>query len=135
MSTSTQYSVIVWDYAQRHFCKDFAKKYKTARDKTMKSIQQTLVRIDKADLIWWLSVIHAGDSWVIYKYEFKILWDNRSARDSWNRCIVYHHYETNEVMLLLVYHKWHIGWGNETVRREQQIKKNYDVIKDWFLYL
>ena len=46
MFTNGWYTVIITEYAERHFIKPFSKRYKNTRDKTMNVINEILSRID-----------------------------------------------------------------------------------------
>jgi len=132
MSSSAKYSILIWKYANRHFCKSYERKYKQAWDSTLNSIKSTLGRIQKANLIWGLTMIHSMDVYSIYKYEFKVAWSNTSAHSWGHRCILLRDDEDYKVTILLIYWKTNIKWSNETSRREKEIKWNYDSIKEIF---
>ena len=133
MSINEKYLVKISEYAEKHFIKSFSKRYKWAREETLKVIIEMLERIkifskikDKAEKI------HICDKWYIVKCKFKIAWSNESPKTSWNRIIAYVNEESKEVLILLIYTKTDIQWGNETARREKLIKENHKTIYSLF---
>ena len=122
---STKYSVNIEKYAERHFIKSFEKKYHRAWDITI----ETLIReFQSFDILIERSIaetITDSGSIKICKVEFKIAGTNQSRHGSGNRCIVAIHKDTNIVNVLLIYHKTHLGDGNETAKWKQVIKNNY----------
>lgn len=61
----------------------------------------------------------------ISKVEFKIAGTNESRHGSGNRCIIAIDNKNNAIKILLLYHKNHLGSGNETTKWKQIIKENY----------
>jgi len=113
------------DFAERHFIKNFAKKHKNAWDFTFKLLQ---IEFEQIDLLFQKSVAETivdTEKIKICKTEFKISGSNQSRHGSGNRCIVAIHKDTNVVNVLLVYHKTHLGDGNETAKWKQVVKDNY----------
>jgi hypothetical protein len=119
------YQVIFTDFAERHFIKNFARKYKGAWDFTFKLLE---TEFEQIDLLFQKSVaeiiVDAGEI-KICKTEFKIAGSNQSRHGSGNRCIVAIHKDTDTVNVLLIYHKNDLGGCNETARWKQIIKDNY----------
>lgn len=128
------YNVSVSEYAEKHFIKDFSKKYKTTWQSTMDSIFFMLSHIDNFLLTNKAKKIHSCDTWMIIKCEFKISWSNESPKTSGNRIIVFKDNERNSVEILLIYCKNNYNWNNETVWWEQQIKNNHKEIYELFNY-
>jgi hypothetical protein len=123
---STKYAVIFEDFAERHFIKNFAKKYKGAWDFTRNAITEEL---EKIDILFLKSIAEyitdKSADIAICKTEFKISGTQESRHGSGNRCIVALHKEANKVCVLLAYHKNDLGSGNETAQWKQLIKENY----------
>lgn len=123
---STNYEVIIEAFAERHFIKTFAKKYKRAWDFTLSAI---IREFQSFDVILEKSIVEEitdrNADIVICKTEFKISGTEESRHSSGNRCIVTKHKNTNKVCVLLVYHKNDLGGGNETVNWKRTIKENY----------
>jgi len=119
-----KYSVNIENYAERHYIKNFAKKYKKAWDFTLSAI---IREYQSFDIILEKSIAEAitnkNSDVVIYKTEFKISGTKDSRHGSGNRCIVAK--DNNLIRILLVYHKNDLGNGNETVNWKRIIKDNY----------
>ncbi|MFH1187340.1 MAG: hypothetical protein V1688_00600 [bacterium] len=122
---SIKYSVKIEKYTERHFIKNFEKKYHRAWDITIETLirefQSFDVLIDKTIA----EMITETPDIKICKVEFKIAGANQSRHGSGNRCIVAIHKDANIVNVLLVYHKNDLGDGNETAKWKQIIKDNY----------
>ena len=127
---STDYEVIIEPFAERHYIKSFAKKYKRAWDFTLSALKREFQSFDvileksiaeeitdkKADI-------------VICKTEFKISGTQESRHGSGNRCIVAKDTKANKIHVLLVYHKNDLVGGNETTAWKSVIKDNYPAYK------
>ena len=122
---SSKYTVIVQPYAERHFIKNFGKKYKGAWEITWKAICEELQRFDSLLETSIAETITDKGNIRIAKTEFRVAKTNESRKSSGNRCIVSIHKDTNLVNVLLVYHKNDLGNGNETAQWKQLIKDNY----------
>lgn len=112
---STNYVVTIEPFANRHYIKTFAKKYKRAWDFTLSAIIREFQSFDfiiKKSIAEEITDKNADI--VICKTEFKISGTQESIHSSGNRCIVAKHKNTNNVCVLLVYHKDNLGGGNET---------------------
>lgn len=131
MYTNIYYSVIVSEYAKRHFITSFFRKYQTWNI-TFEQIENMLSRIDMLLLSSKAGRIHLCDTWYIAKCEFKIAGSNESAKTSWNRIIVYVDETNKEVDILLLYSKTNIKWDNETSWRQNEIKQNHKDISKLF---
>ena len=126
------YQVIFSDFAQRHFIKNFAKKFKNTWDFTFRSLQ---IEFEQIDFLFQKSVAETiidTEKIKICKTEFKIAGSNQSRHGSGNRCIVAIHKDTSTVNVLLVYHKNDLSGGNETAKWKQIIKDNYSEYCDLF---
>ncbi len=128
---STKYVVIIEPFADRHYIRTFAKKYKKAWDFTLSAIVRELQSFDvilKKSITEEITDKNADI--VICKTEFKISGTQESRHGSGNRCIVAKHKNTNKICVLLVYHKNDLGGGNETANWKNVIKENYPEYKD-----
>ena len=128
--TSSKYTVTVQPYAERHFIKNFRKKYKNAWEITWKAICEELQRFDSLLETSIAETITDKVNIKIAKTEFRVAKTNESRKSSGNRCIVAIHKDTNTVNVLLVYHKNDLGNGNETAQWKQIIKDNYPEYRD-----
>src|SRR5680860_436204 len=112
-----KYEVIFGPFTERHFVRTFAKKYKGAWDKTLKSL---VVEFTFANVLFEKSIaeticISADNDIRICKTEFKILGTEVSRHASGNRCIIAIHKSVMVVHVLLVYAKGDIRGANETI--------------------
>lgn len=127
-----KYEVVFRPFTERHFIRTFAKKYKGAWNKTLKSL---VVEFTFADVLFEKSIaeticISADNDIRICKTEFKILGTEFSRHASGNRCIIAVHKSTAAVHVLLVYSKGDIRGSNETVGWQTIIKDNYPEYRD-----
>ena len=114
---STDYHVLIEPFAERHFIKNFEKKYKGAWDITLKALVQEFRSFDVLFDRNIAETIHDGPAVKICKTEFKISGRNESRHGSGNRCIVAVRKNAAEVAVLLVYHKSDLGRaGSETAQ-------------------
>lgn len=123
---STNYTVIVGKYAERHFISKFKKKYKGAWDITWNAIHEEFKRIDT--LIGETNIaetITDQGGVKICKTEFRVHGTQESRHGSGNRCIIAVHKNTCVVNILVVYHKNDLGGSNETANWKSLIKENY----------
>ena len=123
---STKYEVILEAFAERHFIKTFAKKYKGAWDITFSALVR---EFQSFDVILEKSIAEeitdkTADV-VICKTEFKISGTQQSRHGSGNRCIIALHKKVCKICILLVYHKNDLDSGNETAQWKKLIKENY----------
>ena len=122
---STSYEVVFESFAERHFIKTFAKKYKSAWDFTLKFLRLEFEQIDILFLKSIAEIIVDTKEIKICKTEFKISGTKESRRGSGNRCIVAIHKDADKVSVLLVYHKNDLGNGNETSAWKNLVRENY----------
>ena len=128
---SSNYTVIVEKYAERHFISRFKKKYKGAWDVTWKAICEELKRVDI--LIGATNIAETmadQDGIRICKTEFRVHGTEESRHASGNRCIVAVHKNTCVVNVLTVYHKNDLAGHNETAEWKRMIKENYPEYKE-----
>ncbi|MEK7482609.1 MAG: hypothetical protein AAB620_02355 [Patescibacteria group bacterium] len=123
---STNYTVIVAKYAERHFISKFKKKYKGAWDITWNAICEEFKRIDT--LIGETNIaetITDQGGAKICKTEFRVHGTQESRRALGNRCIIAVHKNTCVVNILVVYHKNDLSGSNETANWKNLVKENY----------
>ncbi len=128
MSTNI-YAVSIELFVERHYIKNFKKKYKTAWDITQRAIEK---EFQNFDILFERSIAETivdGGDIKICKTEFRVAGTKQSRHGSGNRCIVALH-KNSKVNVLLLYHKSHlVGSGSETAKWKQVIKKNYPEYK------
>ena len=122
---SINYSVQVEKYAERHYLKNFSKKYKGAWDITWRAIVSEFKRLDFLFSASIAETIVDSGNIMIVKSEFRVAGTKESRKSSGNRCIVAVHKDVKTVYVLLVYHKNDIGDKNETACWKEIIKENY----------
>lgn len=130
ISTNLITTILIHPYAQKHFVKYFEKTYKSQRSQSREFIQFAILHMDNTLLSTKAEVINEYESGRIIKLEFKIAWSKESAKTSWNRMIIYHEYETATCHVLLVYHKGHIKWPNETAWWKKEVVDNCEVVRE-----
>lgn len=127
----TNYVVTIEPFADRHYIRTFAKKYKGAWNFTLSAL---IREFQSFDVILEKNIAEEitdkNADVVICKTEFKISGTQESRHGSGNRCIVAKHKNTNKICILLVYHKNDLGNGNETANWKNIIKKNYPEYKN-----
>lgn len=128
-----QFQVEFSDFAEKHYCKEFRKKY-TDRQwaETKKTIIDTLERsysVQQTNLIDELKCSaenHIG----LLKYDFKVAGTNMSPKSSGNRLIFGLCNQTGLIEVLLVYNKGHLEKNKtETQWILEQIKANFPKYK------
>lgn len=129
---STKYSVVVEHFSERHFIKNFKKKYKSAWDITWKAISEELRRVDSLFDTSIAETIVDADNVKIVKTEFRVAGTSQSRKGSGNRCIIAVHQDIDSVYVLLVYGKGDLRKGGETAQWQKIIKKNYKRYRDLF---
>ena len=123
---STNYTVTVADFANRHHIKDFSKKYKGAWDITWRALERELQSIDVLFSGSIAETIVDSDEIKICKVEFRIAGTKQSRHGSGNRCIIAIHKQTQKIDILLVYHKSRLsGSGSETAKWKRVVKQEY----------
>ena len=130
---STEYAVVIESFAERHFIKGFAKKYKKAWDVTLRAIMEELRRSD--------ALLGQGNSIEtivdqshikIIKTEFRVASTKESKHSSGNRCIVALHTETMAAFVLLVYCKTDVRGSHETAWWQGIVRDNYPQYRGFF---
>ncbi len=129
MSTRIKYDVEITRYAKKKYIKSFRKKYYSAWDKTIEALEKTFKKssfkeLDKKDVCD--EICKKNNNYYIVKYDFKISWSNQSAKDSWNRMILYIDEVNSKTSILFVYNKNdHIWPQRETVWWKNKVKKKF----------
>ncbi len=129
---SIKYSIIIRQFAERHYLKNFSKKYKSSWEITWKAVCEELERFESLLVTSVAEVITHQGNVRIAKIEFRVAGTKESRKSSGNRCIIAVHEDTNLINVLLVYHKNDLGNGNETARWKQVIKDNYQDYRGFF---
>lgn len=131
-SMSINYAISTELFAERHYIKDFKKKYKNAWDITWRAVQKEFQNFDVLFERNIAETIIDSGSIKICKTEFRIAGTKHSRHGSGNRCIIaLHNEDVHRVVILLVYHKNHLkGSGSETAKWKNVIKKNYQAYKN-----
>lgn len=130
---STNITVQIQAYANRHFLKDFYRKYKTAWERTYATITHMLGHTENFLKTSLIEEMCTQEQYSLLKVEFTIAWSQISPHASGNRIIILRDKEKNIFDILLIYMKTHIPKKQkETVRRQQEIKNNYSMIKERF---
>ena len=123
---SINYEVSIEPFADRHYIRTFAKKYKRAWDFTLSALIREFQSFDVIlEKTIAEEITDRNADIVICKTEFKISGTQESRHGSGNRCIVAKHKDKNKICILLVYHKNDLGGGNETANWKNVIKENY----------
>lgn len=129
-----KYNVVFEPFAERHFMKSFAKKYKSNWAKTRDYIEFMCGRIDnilesqRADLI----AVSADGRYKLVKLDFAIFGIKVSPKKSGNRCILCVDGKLGLVRVLLVYAKTDLPAKNETQEWKKLVRDEYGDVKGWF---
>lgn len=127
---SIKYEAIIEPFAERHFIRTFAKKYKGTWDITLSTLKLEFEQVDFLFQKSIASVIFPSEKINICKTEFKIAGSNESRKYSGNRCIIAVYKDEKKVCVLLVYNKTDLPSGrNETVEWQEMIKEHYPEYK------
>lgn len=111
---SIKHDVKTEDFAEKHYIKNFRKKYKTYWDLTFRGIEKMLEGLDNIVDTTIVEEINCLNDLAILKMEFRVAGTDYSRKSSGNRCILSLNKKTKEIKILLVYHKSDIGDKNET---------------------
>lgn len=123
---------MIEDFAERHFIKNFQKKYKNAWGFTLRAIVAEFEHIDTFLLTEKAETISCLDETKIVKTEFRIAGSKESAKTSGHRCIIAVSEKAKKVSVLLVYTKTDVTTKNETVWWKKIISETYPEY-DWVL--
>ncbi len=122
---STDYGVVIEPFAERHFIKSFAKKYKNAWDITWLAIEAEFKHFDALFQTSIAETITDSPAVKICKTEFRVAGTKESRHGSGCRTIVAIDKGTNVVHVLLVYRKGDLKGGNETAAWKQLVARQY----------
>ncbi|MEK7185266.1 MAG: hypothetical protein AAB726_01460 [Patescibacteria group bacterium] len=125
MNITNKYTVVFAPFAERHFIKTFAKKYRKAWDLTRLFLEDEFRFFDVLFSKSIAETITDSREIKICKTEFKIAGTKESRHGSGNRCIVAIHKNTRVANVLLVYYKGDLNGKNETVSWKGLVKENY----------
>ena len=129
-----RYNVVFEAFAERHFMKSFAKKYKSKWMKTRDYIEFMCGRIDnvlesqRADLI----ASSLDGCYRLVKLDFAIFGIKMSPKRSGNRCILCVDDRLGLVRVLLVYAITDLPSRNETQEWKRLVKDEYGDVKEIF---
>lgn len=135
MSTSgnQNFKVAVESFAERHFVKQFRKKFKRAWDVTEKALTAELERIDNIlGSNDYVEIIKSNCDLRLLKLDFKIAGSNESKKSSGNRVIAIVDLKARTCQILLIYSKNDICQPNETQKWQTLVKENYPGIWNMF---
>ena len=125
-----EYGVVFELFAQRHYIKNFAKKYKGAWTATESYLRLEFTKIDLLFLKSIAETISDFEEIKLCKTEFKIAGTEVSRHGSGNRCIVAIHKDEMMVHVLLVYGKTDVRGPRETDWWQGMIRDNYPQYKE-----
>jgi hypothetical protein len=135
MSIDGEYSVFIEDFADRHFIRSFAKKYKGKQwDITLIAIKEILARYDNIapqnrSTDSKLDIICPCNGYVLVKLDFRIAGSNISAKSSGNRVVAAVDAVNKIIKILLAYSKNDIGPPNETAKWKKMVSQYYEEFK------
>lgn len=124
---STRYVVKFDDYTERHFIKNYKKKYsEKAWQITENAIRNSCMNFDELIQMDQCDEIVKLDKLLLCKLDFSVAGTGRSPKASGNRAIFVADCNTKKVKILLVYHKSDIvKSGNETVAWKKIVLANF----------
>lgn len=120
-----EYGVVFEPFTQRHYIKNFAKKYKAAWVATETYLRLEFTKIDLLFLKSIAETISDSEKFKICKTEFKVAGTDVSRHGSGNRCIVAIHKDEMVVHVLLVYCKTDVQGHRETDWWQAMIRDNF----------
>ncbi len=117
------YRVVIHTFAEKHYCKDLAKKHKKRWPLTREAIIRLLQLPDKTiqETSILETIIHEGNTRIVKGY-FKIFGEKTSALKSGHRFIARLDDNRQSAEVLLVYHKNHIKGTKETAWWQKTLK-------------
>lgn len=116
-------------YSQRHFAKDFLKKYKNKKwEVTQTTFSQTLKRCFALQETKLLDCVNFSSEKKcgIFKLDFAVAGERQSPKISGNRLVFYLDNVNGVIDILLIYGKTHVS-GKETAWIRKSIKTNFPV--------
>ena len=137
--SNTLFSVRFTSFAEKHYLKDFKKKYKGKQwEFTENSIKEDLSRLRMQNNLTQQSnqideLKYIDNMWLA-KYDFKIAGSKQSTKASGNRCILNINNEKNIIEVLMIYNKTHLPKNkDETKYIMQEIENNYKQLSELVL--
>ena len=125
-----RYEVILEEFANRHFIKNFEKKYKDKWAETLDDIMFICEHIDEALKSSRANLITADERNRLIKLDFAIRGIKVSPKKSGNRCILLVDERLSLVRILLVYAKTDLSSHNETAEWKRIVWEQYaDLLK------
>lgn len=126
-----KYAVHFESFTERHFIKNFIKKYRERRWSLTKEAIVTILRkplhfINTEKL----ETITDADDILVCKLNFAVAGTHKSPKKSGNRCIVAVDKTLAISRVLLVYHKNDLKGEKETAWWQKMIKNNYSEYKE-----
>jgi hypothetical protein len=112
-------------FAERHYTKAFAKKYKNGWLETRNNIDEVCKRIDKMLDFDRADLIYSVGYYKLVKLDFSIAGTRISPKKSGNRCLLFVDEERRYVQILMAYSKNDISPPNETAKWKRIIKAEY----------
>ncbi len=128
---SSRYKIIITPFAEKYYIKKFNKKYKNAWMVTREALVKQLQNIDVLFKRSIAEIIVASGNIKICKLEFSVAGTRVSRHASGNRYIISINEITNEISILLVYHKNDLKKGNETEQWKKLIRNNFVEYKNF----
>ena len=129
---SLNYSCSWRTFAERHYAKVFAKKYKSSWLITRDDIDNLCKRIDRVLDFARADLIASVGSYKLVKLDFAVAGTKISPKSSGNRCVLVVDEERRHVDVLIAYSKNEIGPPNETAKWKKVVKEEYDDIGQIF---
>ena len=131
METSN-YAVSFSSYSERHYEKNFTKKYKNKWPNTKKIIEFLCAHIDTMLVTDRARLISYDEQAKLVKLYFVVDQRRESPKSSGNRCILYVNEALHTVEILLIYSKNDIGPPNETQKWKNEIASAFPEISKQF---
>lgn len=122
---SPNYSCEWMPFAERHYAKTFAKKYKNGWLETRNNIDEVCRRIDNMLDFKRADLIYSVRCYRLVKLDFSIAGTHISPKKSGNRCLLFVDEERRHVQILMAYSKNDISPPNETAKWKRIIKAEY----------
>lgn len=126
---SIEYVARIEPFAERHYVKSFAKKYKGAWEITLKGLLAEFKNFEVLILKSNATTIVHAETIRIFKVDFRVHGTKESRRSSGNRYIVALHTDTVDARILLVYCKTDVRGSRETDWWKGLIRDNYPQYK------
>jgi hypothetical protein len=115
-------------FCEKHYIKEFSKKYKNFWVRTRNDIINSIKRIDMFTKLKRADVISIDSCYQLVKLDFAIDGLRQSAKSSGNRCILHVDNESRHVEILLIYSKNNICEPNETSKWKSKVKQEFPEI-------